>query len=207
MPPTVSVEVIHNPVPLRILNALPEVKTEGDRCHRKPKLLYAGGKQIHKGWLEFEEVLSLSSSLSHGFDIVICGPGLDGYDAGVEVKNLGMLDQAAFMATLAASDVVVIPSHMEGFPLLALESMALGKLLVSTQVGGLKELIDNTNALPIAVTNPQSLNTALSEALGLFEVENVQLLEAKLACARATASRFFPDRINHDLAKLYRRYI
>lgn len=46
-------------------------------------------------------------------------------------------------AFLAAMDVVVMPSHQEGFGLVAVEAMAAGKPVIATPVGGLAELLSD----------------------------------------------------------------
>jgi glycosyltransferase involved in cell wall biosynthesis len=48
---------------------------------------------------------------------------------------------------IAAADVVVLPSRIEGIPLVALESIGLGTPIVATRVGGLPDLegLDGVN--------------------------------------------------------------
>ncbi|HZS11705.1 MAG TPA: glycosyltransferase [Nitrospirales bacterium] len=82
--------------------------------------------------------------------------GLDGtvYFAGarVDVPNV-----------LAASDIVVLPSHHEGLPLVALEAMAAARPVVATAVGALPALLNNGAHGRLA---PAGNPTALAEAIG-----------------------------------------
>lgn len=198
------IEVIYNPVPVGLLANLAGTPP-GERPAGKPRLLYAGGRQLHKGWGEFEAVVA-STTVSDQFEISVCGPGLNGSDTHPAMTNLGMLDQPTFMRVLADADVVVIPSHMEGFPLMALESMALGKLVVATQAGGLGEIITARNALPFPVADQTALADALRRAGQLFEPGNEGARAMLLEAARTTVARFQPAEITRDLAALYRKY-
>lgn len=42
---------------------------------------------------------------------------------------------------IAACKVMVMPSQWEGFPMVAIESMALGKPLIATPVSGLRDIV------------------------------------------------------------------
>jgi glycosyltransferase involved in cell wall biosynthesis len=43
----------------------------------------------------------------------------------------------------AAFDVLILPSHMEGMPLVILEAMATGTPVIATDVGGISEVVNN----------------------------------------------------------------
>ncbi|SPP66506.1 glycosyltransferase [Nitrospira lenta] len=47
------------------------------------------------------------------------------------------------MEFYAAADVVVLPSHSEGFPFVILEALAMGKPVIATSVNGVPEVIDH----------------------------------------------------------------
>jgi len=47
------------------------------------------------------------------------------------------------MEFYAAADVVVLPSHSEGFPFVILEALAMGKPVVATSVNGVPEVIEH----------------------------------------------------------------
>ncbi len=65
---------------------------------------------------------------------------------------------------MAAFDIFALSSKSEGLPVSILEAMSAGKPIVSTNVGGIPEVItDRNEALLMEPGDPQSLATAISE--------------------------------------------
>ncbi|MFH1985702.1 MAG: glycosyltransferase family 4 protein [Pseudomonadota bacterium] len=63
---------------------------------------------------------------------------------------------------LAAMEIVVIPSLLEGFPMITLEAMAMEKPIVTTQIGGIQEQITNfKEGLLVPPENPLSIAQAV----------------------------------------------
>ncbi|MDZ7291258.1 MAG: glycosyltransferase family 4 protein [candidate division KSB1 bacterium] len=136
------------------------------------------------------------------FIIVGDGPLRDELAALAKQLDLeGKLHFAGFVSevavALAAMDIFVMASLMEGFPFALAEAMAAGKAVVVTNVGGMKEMVQheengllvpsaNSSALAGALMsllkNPglsQQLRRAARERSQAFSVErNVQALEA-----------------------------
>jgi glycosyltransferase involved in cell wall biosynthesis len=63
-------------------------------------------------------------------------------------SDLGVADRVAFLgrrddlrSLIEAADVVVLPSHMEGLPLVVLEAMERGRAVIATAVGGTPEVV------------------------------------------------------------------
>jgi teichuronic acid biosynthesis glycosyltransferase TuaC len=73
---------------------------------------------------------------------------------------------AAIPTWLAACDVLVLPSHIEGTPNVVLEALACGRRVVATAVGGVPDLItsDVLGAL-VPARDPAALAQALTRAL------------------------------------------
>jgi len=69
-------------------------------------------------------------------------------------------------ALMGAADAIVLPSHWEGLPLVALEALASGTPLVATEVRGLRGLVtDGREALLVPAGDPQALAAALRRVL------------------------------------------
>jgi glycosyltransferase involved in cell wall biosynthesis len=90
-----------------------------------------------------------------------------------EAQRLGVSDRVRFFgersdarALMGAGDAVVLTSHAEGLPLVALEALASGTPLVATSVRGLRELLtDGENALLVPPGDPHALAGAIRRVL------------------------------------------
>jgi glycosyltransferase involved in cell wall biosynthesis len=89
----------------------------------------------------------------------------DGLGLGDRVRFLGRRDDVP--ALLAAADVLVLPSSIEGLPLVVLEAMAAGVPVVATSVGGTPEaVVDGETGLLVPPGDVHALARALGELLG-----------------------------------------
>jgi len=67
---------------------------------------------------------------------------------------------------LAASDVFVLPSISEGFPVVILEALACGKPIVATKVGGIPEILqDGYNGLLVEPHSAKELGASIIKLL------------------------------------------
>jgi|GEM_PF-965881 len=84
--------------------------------------------------------------------------------AGLENTQLiDALDHSGATALLNQADAVVLPSRDETMPIVILEAMGLGKGVISTDVGGVREWIQNEmNGLLVARENPDELARAIT---------------------------------------------
>ncbi|TCD01980.1 glycosyltransferase family 1 protein [Pedobacter frigidisoli] len=60
---------------------------------------------------------------------------------GKYIDVLGWIDEKMKLEALSKSDTVVLPSYNEGLPVALLEAMAAGKVVLSTPVGGIPDLV------------------------------------------------------------------
>jgi glycosyltransferase involved in cell wall biosynthesis len=89
------------------------------------------------------------------------------------VRRRGVVERAHFTGNrpdvpdlIAAFDVSALSSDFEGTPLFVFESMALGKPVVATAVGGLAEVIeDGRSGVLVPPQNPAALGAALEDLL------------------------------------------
>lgn len=83
----------------------------------------------------------------------------------VRISHQEPLPQKRIAKWIAAADVFVLPSHHEGFGLVALEAMAIGTTVVGSDVGGLSFLLGNEAGILVEPKNPGSLANGLKQAL------------------------------------------
>lgn len=94
------------------------------------------------------------------------------------MRWLGFVSDPA--EALAAADVAVLSSHWEGCPINILESMRAARATVSTDVGGIPELIENERSgLLVAPHEPAALAGAIARVLGDAALRNRLAAEAR----------------------------
>lgn len=65
----------------------------------------------------------------------------------------------------ARADVVAVPSHREGFGLVAVEALDRGRPVVASRVGGLADVVTGETGWPVQPGDPLSLASALAAVL------------------------------------------
>lgn len=87
-------------------------------------------------------------------------------------RSRGLADRLTFTGArvdaidlIARSDVIVFSSSSEGMPVVALESMAAGVPVVSTDVEGMRELLADDAGVVVASREPAALADAVAELL------------------------------------------
>ncbi|PYF07592.1 glycosyltransferase [Ureibacillus chungkukjangi] len=81
------------------------------------------------------------------------------------VKLIDPLEQMDLVKWFQASDVFVLPSHIEGFGLVALEAIATGTPVIASRVGGLVSLLENGAGHLVEPQNSEALASEMLNAL------------------------------------------
>ncbi|AFA72201.1 putative glycosyl transferase, group 1 [Gordonia polyisoprenivorans VH2] len=98
---------------------------------------------------------------------------------------------------LAAADVVVVPSRAEGMALVPLEAMSLGRSLVASDVGGIRQSVGEAGA----VVPPEDVQALTTEIIRRLIDDELRSREGILA--RARAEKFFDRRrVGEEIATL-----
>jgi len=117
---------------------------------------------------------------------------------GERVRLLGRRDDVGPL--LAAADLVVLPSWVEGLPLVVLEAMAAARPVVATAVGGTPEaVVDGETGLLVPPREPAALARAIEELLD--DPERASRLGE--AARRRVRERFDADEAARRVVRLY----
>jgi glycosyltransferase involved in cell wall biosynthesis len=73
----------------------------------------------------------------------------------------GMLSHEAFKKLLYVADIFVLPSLYEGLPVVLLEAMACGKVIVATDIPGVREILSSEEAVLVKPGDVENLSNAI----------------------------------------------
>ncbi|MEE2792285.1 MAG: glycosyltransferase [Acidobacteriota bacterium] len=138
---------------------------------------------------------------------VLAGDGQSRSAAEGLVEQLGVGDRVTFTGEISdslelmrASDLVVLPSVSEGLPITLIEAMALARPVVTTDVGGIPEVVeDGVTARVVPSRSPAALAGAMLELLDA--PERARRLGA--AASMVARERFSADQMVRRTEDLY----
>lgn len=113
-------------------------------------------------------------------------PQIEGRIATLGLENhitlTGWLDEAQILSELQDAHALLMPSFAEGLPMVIMEAMAAGRLVIATYIAGIPELVQQgktgwlvpagdpdalANAMAdMAQTNPETLNEMVQASRG-----------------------------------------
>jgi len=177
--------------------------------HKQPgkRLLYVGRLSAAKGLPILLESLAALKSSHPEIILTVVGDGedraeLEQMTARLELNNnvkfVGYKSQAEVREYMQETDVFVLPSFAEGVPVSLMEAMAAGVPVVTTQIAGVSELVENGVSGYIV---PAGDSTTLAERIKTL------LTEPQLRSQFGTAGREKIEKefnLNHEVARFYR---
>ncbi|MEV6562521.1 glycosyltransferase family 4 protein [Nocardia sp. NPDC051756] len=118
-----------------------------------------------------EAVARLTEPVAAWFVIIGAGP-LD-HQLRRQATELGLNDRIRFLgarpdgpALIGGLDILVVPSHTEGSPLVVLEAMGAGVAIIASGVGGIPDQLDQGRAgILVPPADPAALATALTHLI------------------------------------------
>jgi glycosyltransferase involved in cell wall biosynthesis len=140
-------------------------------------ILFVGNLIKQKGVMELVEALKIARQSHKNVQLYMIGAEKDSIfkeklerrlvqdHLSSSVRFLGVMDQSKIAVWMSAADLLVLPSHIEGFGLVALEAMACGTPVIGTNVGGLKYLLAEGAGEITPVQNPQELSHSILKVL------------------------------------------
>ncbi|QPC93524.1 glycosyltransferase family 4 protein [Mesorhizobium sp. INR15] len=134
-------------------------------------LLYIGMMRDLKGPDIFIDALALAGPrLGRALSAVMVGDGDDLPRYHAQVKRLGLDSHVRFLAPMPAREafalagLVVVPSRAEAMPYIVLETLAAGKPMIATAVGGIPEIF-GTGSPALIWPDPRQLADKMRDAL------------------------------------------
>lgn len=161
-----------------------------------------------------EGLIKAFSLLLKDFDnikLVISGTGGEKKSLENLVSQLNLSEKIKFVGftdnpqlTAAAYDIAVLNSFEEGFPNSLVEYMSVGTPVVTTNVGGVSEIVkNNLNALLIEKNN----SSQLKDALKSYIIDENLRRKIGIQGKRTVAEKFSKERMVNEVVMLFERLI
>lgn len=151
--------------------------------------------------LRESRVLPATLKLAGQGELALASERIESLGIAESVEVCGRLAPAEVNDLLAGTDVLVLPSLVECQPMSILEAMARGICVVATTVGGIPEMIGDSDGLLVLPGNAEQLADAIELVIS----------DQKLRCTlgangrRRVVEDFNLDRVSHQLNDLYLR--
>ncbi len=145
--PLVPLRFWPNPIPAHLFES---TNTQRQAAQRAPLLLYLGALLPAKGVEDLLQAFSTLFATNPDARLIMAGSGPALAQLQAQAVTLGVSEQVSFPgwigpdeknALLRRARVLALASHTEAQPMVLLEAMACGAAVVSTNVGGIPDLI------------------------------------------------------------------
>lgn len=194
-----NVVVLNNPIPIPD-NTVTEK-------HTSLNILFLGSLCKEKGIYDLLDVM-IELSIEKNNDIILYIAGIGDvkklqmiisennlYDT---VKYEGWVEGENKINLLRNSDILILPSYIEGLPLCILEGMSYKKAIIATNVGAIPEIIDNKSGI---LFHPGD-KAALKEAI-MYLYYNPEKCKMFGENGYYISKSFWTESVQSDLFKIY----
>lgn len=196
-----KMEVIYNGI------NLDKFKTEAQTRVRADKIILGslGRLEEQKGYKYLIKALTLTEHKN--LELHLAGIGSFKSDLEKQVKDLGLENKVKFLGLVDATkflptiDIFVLPSLWEGMGIVLAEAMTASKLIIASEVGGIKEVLKNDFAFLVEAGNEKALALTIDNACGL--IDSPQGMSMKALAQEEAFRRFDIKKIARDYEKLY----
>ena len=197
--PAANIEVIPNGVNTERFAIQDRV-----RCRRQlglpedRKIITFVGRLVEvKGVIHLLEAAARLRAIRKDFLVCLVGDGpkraeyeaiVAGHTLGEHVRFAGNQGHGDIPAWLGAGDLLCLPSLAEGGPNVVLEALAAGRPVVASRVGGIPDMVNESNGALVAPADPARLAEALARALDTsWDAEALRRTVLPFSWARAAA--------------------
>ncbi len=165
------------------------LKKQPNAAETPVKLLFLGWLEPYKGISEFLQAFQMILKSGYNVEVDVYGEGSLSTVIGAQVMDLGIQDkfrllgwanETVKLAALERADIFVLPSFAEGTPNALIEAMASGLPCVSTNVGGVPDLIEHgVNGLMV---NPGDVDGLYRCIVQLYQSQSQRDIMGQNAC-------------------------
>ncbi len=137
-------------------------------------IVFVGRLDVRKGLLELIEAVAQLLPTRPSLRCYIVGGGADHALLKAAIERAGISEAIALVPSapthkialwMSAASLVALPSYNEGCPNVVIESLASGRPVVATRVGGIPELMDEKSGRLVLIKDVPALKQALDEVL------------------------------------------
>lgn len=156
-------------------------------------------------------VVKKLSQRRNDFELIIIGTGVDFEKISQYAQTLELTDKVVYFqgelqpdavaVWLNNCDFTVLFSNFENSPVVISESLVCGKPVISTQVGGISELIDDKNGILIPKGDEKAFEEKLNFMLDHFEEYDAKTIQ------KSAIEKFSSETIGKKLVSEYQRII
>ena len=114
-----------------------------------------------------------------------------------KVSFTGLLEGQKLADELASGDFLVLSSNYENMPVVILEALASGLPVVSTNVGGIKEMIDETKGILVEPRDKKALAEAIMKMIETHQNYDAEFLR------NSVIERYGYESVGRFLDKIY----
>lgn len=156
------------------------------------------------------EALKLMKDKGVAYQATLIGEGMDleamkakatALQLDDRVVFTGLLQGESLVDALSSGDFLVLSSHYENMPVVILEALACGLPVASTRVGGIAEIIDESNGILVPANDTQALAEAMEQCCKTFQQYDAQQLRNHVV------ERYGYESVGKLLDKWYREVI
>lgn len=156
------------------------------------------------------EALKLMKDKGVAYQATLIGEGMDleamkakatALQLDDRVVFTGLLQGESLVDALSSGDFLVLSSHYENMPVVILEALACGLPVASTRVGGIAEIIDESNGILVPADDTQALAEAMEQCCKTFQQYDAQQLRNHVV------ERYGYESVGKLLDKWYREVI
>ncbi len=140
-----------------------------------PRLINIGRLSEQKGQLTLVEAAARLRAQGRAFEIILIGGGPLREPIEERIRQLGLCDSVKLVGWRTGAEVkqelldsrgLVLPSFAEGLPVVIMESLALGRPVISTYIAGIPELVSpGENGWLVPAGDVEELAAAMTKML------------------------------------------